>query len=450
MDQPAGAMQGCIALTEGQEAPSVNPIQKLWRAGSKRHPGRLFFGYFLLAEQKKVPRLSGRDPTYKKPSRQRHQIWFNGIEMNIFNQDKTYASVLITLASVTLLIPLCNLIFPEDSALHFSAYSVSLIGKYLTFALLGLSLDMVWGYAGILVLGQGAFFALGGYAMGMYLMRQIGTRGVYGNAELPDFMVFLNWTELPWYWYGFENFGFAMLMVFLAPGLLAFVFGWLAFRSRVTGVYLSIITQALTYALLLAFFRNEMGFGGNNGLTDFKDILGFNIQSEAVRSVLLLMTGLSLIGALLLCRWIVNSKLGRVVTAVRDQESRVRFLGYRVELFKLWVFVFAAMLAGLAGALYVPQVGIINPSEFSPLNSLEIVIWVAVGGRGTLYGAIIGAVLVNYAKTVLTGLMPDAWLFCLGGAFILVTLLMPDGIVGLLRRRSKPKPTLNATGGQPA
>jgi urea transport system permease protein len=232
--------------------------------------------------------------------------------------------------------------------------------------------------------------------------------------------------------------------------LLAFVFGWLAFRSRVTGVYLSIITQALTYALLLAFFRNEMGFGGNNGLTDFKDILGFNIQSEAVRSILLLMTGLSLIGALLLCRWIVNSKLGRVVTAVRDQESRVRFLGYRVELFKLWVFVFAAMLAGLAGALYVPQVGIINPSEFSPLNSLEIVIWVAVGGRGTLYGAIIGAVLVNYAKTVLTGLMPDAWLFCLGGAFILVTLLMPDGIVGLLRRRSKPKPTLNATGGQPA
>jgi urea transport system permease protein len=261
-------------------------------------------------------------------------------------------------------------------------------------------------------------------------------------------MVFLNWSELPWYWQGFGNFGFAMLMVFLAPGILAFVFGWLAFRSRVTGVYLSIITQALTYALLLAFFRNEMGFGGNNGLTDFKDILGFNIQSEAVRSMLLLATGVSLIAALILCRWIAASKLGRVVTAIRDQESRVRFLGYRVELFKLWVFVFAAMLAGLAGALYVPQVGIINPSEFSPLNSLEIVIWVAVGGRGTLYGAIIGAVLVNYAKTVLTGLMPDAWLFCLGGAFILVTLLMPDGIVGLLRRRIKPKPTLNATGGQ--
>ena len=350
-------------------------------------------------------------------------------------KDKFYASVLAILAAVTFLIPLCNFLSPADSAFHFSAYTVSLVGKYLTFALLGLSLDLVWGYAGILVLGQGAFFALGGYAIGMYLMRQIGSRGVYGNAELPDFMVFLNWSELPWYWQGFDHFGFALLMVFLAPGLLAFVFGWLAFRSRVTGVYLSIITQALTYALLLAFFRNEMGFGGNNGLTDFKDILGFNIQSEAVRSALLFATGLSLILSLLLCRWVVGSKLGRVVTAIRDQESRVRFLGYRVELFKLWVFVFSAMLAGLAGALYVPQVGIINPSEFSPLNSLEIVIWVAVGGRGTLYGAIIGAVLVNYSKTVLTGLLPEIWLFSLGAVFILVTLLLPDGIVGWLRQR---------------
>jgi urea transport system permease protein len=351
------------------------------------------------------------------------------------NLDKSYSSVLSLLLIVTLGIPLCNLLFPADSALHFSAYSVSLIGKYLCFALLGLSLDMVWGYAGILVLGQGAFFALGGYAMGMYLMRQIGSRGVYGDALLPDFMVFLNWKQLPWYWHGFEHFGFALLMVVLVPGVLAFVFGWLAFRSRVTGVYLSIITQALTYALLLAFFRNEMGFGGNNGLTDFKDILGFNIQSEAVRSLLLFASGASLIGALLLCRWIVNSKLGRVVTAIRDQESRVRFLGYRVELFKLWVFVFSAMLAGVAGALYVPQVGIINPSEFSPLNSLEIVIWVAIGGRGTLHGAIIGAVLVNYAKTVLTGLMPEIWLFSLGAVFVLVTLLLPDGIVGLLKRQ---------------
>jgi len=350
-------------------------------------------------------------------------------------QDKTLTTVLIALAAVTFIIPFCNLVFPAGSPLHFSAYTVSVLGKYLTFALLGLSLDLVWGYCGILALGHGAFFALGGYAMGMYLMRQIGTRGVYGDPLLPDFMVFLNWKELPWYWLGFDQFWFALLMVVLAPGALAFVFGWLAFRSRVTGVYLSIITQALTYALLLAFFRNEMGFGGNNGLTDFKEILGFNIQSEAVRAVLLMLSGMALIGAFLLCRWLVNTKLGRVVTAIRDQESRVRFLGYRVEMFKLWIFVFAAMLAGLAGALYVPQVGIINPSEFSPLNSLEIVIWVAMGGRGTLYGAIIGAVLVNYGKTVLTGLMPEIWLFTLGAVFILVTLLLPDGIVGLLKRR---------------
>ena len=270
--------------------------------------------------------------------------------------------------------------------------------------------------------------------MGMYLMRQIGTRGVYGDALLPDFMVFLNWKELPWYWYGFDHFWFASLMVVLVPGVLAFVFGWLAFRSRVTGVYLSIITQALTYALLLAFFRNEMGFGGNNGLTDFKELLGFNIQSEGLRAVLLFSSGLTLIVAFLVCRWVVNTKLGRVVTAIRDQESRVRFLGYRVEMFKLWIFVFSAMIAGIAGALYVPQVGIINPSEFSPLNSLEIVIWVAMGGRGTLYGAIIGAVLVNYSKTVLTGLMPEIWLFTLGAVFVIVTVFLPDGIVGLIRR----------------
>ncbi len=351
--------------------------------------------------------------------------------------DKLAMTVLAVLAAVTFIIPICNLLLPADSALHFSAYTVSLLGKYLTFALLGLSLDLVWGYCGILALGHGAFFALGGYAMGMYLMRQIGTRGVYGDPLLPDFMVFLNWKELPWYWLGFDQFWFASLMVVLVPGVLAFVFGWLAFRSRVTGVYLSIITQALTYALLLAFFRNEMGFGGNNGLTDFKELLGFNIQSEAVRAVLLMLSGMALISAYLLCRWIVCTKLGRVVTAIRDQESRVRFLGYRVEMFKLWIFVFAAMLAGIAGALYVPQVGIINPSEFSPLNSLEIVIWVAMGGRGTLYGAIIGAVLVNYSKTVLTGLMPEIWLFSLGAVFVGVTILLPDGIVGLLRRRLK-------------
>jgi urea transport system permease protein len=358
-----------------------------------------------------------------------------------FKQDKLAGSLLGGIALISLVLPLSNLLTPEDSLLHFSAYSVSIIGKYLTFALLGLSLDLVWGFCGILALGQGAFFALGGYAIGMYLMRQIGTRGVYGNPLLPDFMVFLNWKELPWYWYGLDQFWIAALLVVLVPGLLAYVFGWLAFRSRVTGVYLSIITQALTYALLLAFFRNEMGFGGNNGLTDFKEILGFNIQSENVRGCLLFLSGFTLIGAFILSRWIMQSKLGRVVTAVRDQESRVRFLGYRVELFKLWIFVFSAMLAGIAGALYVPQVGIINPSEFSPLNSLEIVIWVAIGGRGTLYGAIVGAVLVNYAKTLLTGWAPEIWLFFLGATFILVTVLLPDGLLGFWSRKTQEQKT---------
>jgi urea transport system permease protein len=357
--------------------------------------------------------------------------------LNAFKNDKAMAAVLAALAAISLIVPLCNLIFVPDSALYFSAYTVSLIGKYLTFALLGMSLDLVWGYCGILTLGQSAFFALGGYAMGMYLMRRIGSRGVYGDPVLPDFMVFLDWKELPWYWHGFDQFWLAALMIVLVPGLLAFVFGWLAFRSRVTGVYLSIITQALTYALMLAFFRNEMGFGGNNGLTDFKDILGFNIQSDAVHACLLMASGSTLILALLISRRVMQSKLGRVVTAVRDQEMRVRFLGYRVESFKLWVFVFAATLAGIAGALYVPQVGIINPSEFSPLNSLEVVIWVAVGGRGTLYGAIVGAVLVNYAKTLLTGWAPEIWLFFLGTAFILVTVLLPDGLLGFRRRRPK-------------
>jgi urea transport system permease protein len=356
-----------------------------------------------------------------------------------FEGDRVGTAVLLILLGVTLLVPLCTWLFPEGSPLHCSTYTVSLLGKYMTFALLGLALDLVWGYAGILALGHGAFFALGGYAMGMYLMRQIGSRGVYGDPVLPDFMVFLNWKELPWYWLGFDHFGFALLMALLVPGALAFVFGWLAFRSRVTGVYLSIMTQALTYALMLAFFRNEMGFGGNNGLTDFKDLLGFNVQSESVRAALLMVSGLVLIAAYLACHRLVNTKLGRVVTAIRDQEPRVRFLGYRVEMFKLWIFVCSAMLAGVAGALYVPQVGIINPGEFSPLNSLEVVVWVAMGGRGTVYGAIIGAVVVNYAKTVLTGLMPEIWLFTLGGVFVVVTLLLPDGLVGLLHRWERKK-----------
>jgi urea transport system permease protein len=363
--------------------------------------------------------------------------------IRLYQSDKAGAWLVVVTAIAVITVTLSNLFIPQDAALHVSAYTVSLIGKYLCFALLGLSLDLVWGYCGILALGQSAFFALGGYAIGMHLMRQIGSRGVYGNPLLPDFMVFLNWQELPWYWYGFNHFWFAMLMVALIPGLLAFIFGWLAFRSRVTGVYLSIITQALTYALLLAFFRNEMGFGGNNGLTDFKDILGFNIQSDGVRAALLILTGVILIAAFLASKWIIGSKLGRVVTAIRDQEMRVRFIGYRVELFKLWIFVFAAVLAGIAGALYVPQVGIINPSEFSPLNSLEIVIWVAIGGRSTLYGGIIGAILVNYAKTLLTGWLPEIWLFFLGAAFIIVTVFLPDGLIGLLRRL----PSLKAKAG---
>ena len=289
---------------------------------------------------------------------------------------------------------------------------------------------MIWGYCGILSLGHGAFFGLGGYAMGMYLMRQIGDRGVYANPELPDFMVFLNYQELPWFWYGFDSFLFAMLMVIVVPGALGFIFGWFAFRSRVTGVYLSIISQAMTFALLLAFFRNDMGFGGNNGLTDFKDILGFDLQAQGTRVALFASTGIALMASFMLCRYITKSKLGRVLIGIRDAESRVRFLGYRVEYYKLFVFTISAVLAGIAGALYVPQVGIINPGEFSPANSIEIVIWVAFGGRGTLYGAAIGAVLVNFGKTLFTGIIPDLWLFALGALFVLNTLALPNGVVG--------------------
>jgi urea transport system permease protein len=270
--------------------------------------------------------------------------------------------------------------------------------------------------------------------MGMYLMRQIGNRGVYGNPLLPDFMVFLNYKELPWYWHGFDMFWFAAVMVLLVPGLLAFFFGWFAFRSRVNGVYLSIITQAMTYALLLGFFRNDFGFGGNNGLTDFKDILGFNVQAQGTRAALFLLSCVALIIGFLICRAIVTSKLGKVLIAIRDAEPRTRFLGYRVESYKLFVFTLSACMAGVAGALYVPQVGIINPSEFAPANSIEAVIWVAVGGRGTLTGAVLGAVLVNYAKTVFTsGMLAPYWLFMLGAMFVLVTLLMPRGIIGTLQ-----------------
>ncbi|NNE84191.1 MAG: urea ABC transporter permease subunit UrtC [Alphaproteobacteria bacterium] len=331
------------------------------------------------------------------------------------------------------LVPILNLLVPADSIFHVRTFWISILGKYLCFAILALALDLIWGYAGILSLGHGAFFGLGGYAMGMYMMRQIGDRSVYGNPDLPDFMVFLNWQELPWYWFGFDQFWFAALMVVLVPGLLAFVFGWLAFRSRITGVYFSIISQALVFAIMLAFFRNEMGFGGNNGLTDFKDILGFDLASRNTKVGLYAVSVIALALVYLICRGVVSSKLGRVLIAVRDAESRVRFLGYSVTNAKLFVFTLSAVLAGIAGALFVPQVGIINPGEFSPAKSIEIAIWVAVGGRGSLFGAIVGAFAVNGARTYFTGAAPEIWLFFLGGLFVLVTLFMPKGIVGLVQ-----------------
>src|SRR6202142_1331965 len=345
--------------------------------------------------------------------------------------DRSAAIFVIVVAAAALVVPILNLALPEASALHLPTYLVALFGKYVCYAILALSIDLIWGYCGILSLGHGAFFALGGYAMGMYLMRQVGTRGVYADPILPDFMVFLNWKELPYYWYGFQHFPYALLMIVAVPGALAFVFGWFAFRSRVTGVYLSIITQALTYALMLGFFRNNFGFGGNNGLTDFKDLLGFNVQAETTRNVLFSITCVALMIAFILCRAVVTSKFGKVLIAIRDAEARTRFLGYRVESYKLFVFTLSACMAGIAGALYVPQVGIINPGEFAPGNSIEAVIWVAVGGRGTLVGAAVGAILVNYAKTVFTsGPLAAYWLFMLGALFIAVTLLLPRGIIG--------------------
>ncbi|MEO0547723.1 MAG: urea ABC transporter permease subunit UrtC [Pseudomonadota bacterium] len=353
-----------------------------------------------------------------------------------------FALAVILLSAV--LIPVLNLTVSPESALHVPDYIVALLGKFLCYAMLAVSLNLVWGYCGILSLGHAAFFAIGGYAMGMYLMRQIGTRGVYGNPILPDFMVFLNWQELPWFWWGFDQFWFAALMIVVAPGLLAFVFGWFAFRSRVSGVYLSIITQAMTYALLLAFFRNDMGFGGNNGLTDFKDILGFNIQTRETRASLFAISAVFLAGFLILTAYITASRFGKLLVATRDAESRTRFLGYRPEGVKLFVWTLSAVMAGIAGALYVPQVGIINPGEFSPANSIEVVIWTAVGGRGTIVGPVIGAFLVNGGKSWFTGLFPEFWLFVLGALFVFTTLFLPKGIVGALsdglaRVKRKPK-----------
>lgn len=356
------------------------------------------------------------------------------------------AVALIGLAAV--LIVLANLATAPGSPLHVPNHIVALMGKFLCYAMLAVSLNLVWGYCGILSLGHGAFFALGGYAMGMYLMRQIGTRGVYGHPVLPDFMVFLDYQQLPWFWTGFDQFWFAALMVMAVPGLLAFIFGWFAFRSRVSGVYLSIITQAMTYALLLAFFRNDMGFGGNNGLTDFKDILGFDIQARETRAALFGLSALFLCLFLMLVAAISASRFGKVLVAIRDAESRTRFLGFRPENIKLFVWTLSAMMAGIAGALYVPQVGIINPGEFAPANSIEIVIWTAVGGRGTIVGPAIGAFLVNGGKSWFTGLLPEYWLFVLGALFVLTTLFLPKGLVGTLsqwaRQRRQNRPSQGA------
>jgi urea transport system permease protein len=335
--------------------------------------------------------------------------------------------------------PVLNLAVPSGSALHLSDYTVTLIGKIMCYAIVALAMDLIWGYTGILSLGHGLFFALGGYAMGMYLMRSIGHEGVY-QSDLPDFMVFLDWKAYPWYWSFTDHFWFAALLVVLVPGALAFVFGYFAFRSRIKGVYFSIITQAMTYAFMLLFFRNDTGFGGNNGFTDFKRILGFSITAPQTRMALFALTGAALLGFLLLGRWIVTSKLGRVLTAIRDAETRVMFSGYNPLYFKLFIWTLSAVICGIAGALYVPQVGIINPSEMSPANSIEIAIWTAVGGRGTLFGPVLGAALVNLGKSWFTQALPEYWLFLLGFLFILVTLFLPRGVAGLLRtarRRSE-------------
>jgi urea transport system permease protein len=332
---------------------------------------------------------------------------------------------------ILLALPALNMLVAPGSPLYVSGYTIALIGKFMCYALAALALDLVWGYTGILSLGHGLFFALGGYAHGMYLMRAIGRDGVY-QSNLPDFMVFLDWKSYPWYWSFTDNFWYCMALVVLVPGVLAFVFGYFAFRSRIKGVYFSIITQAMTYACMLLFFRNNTGFGGNNGFTDFKRILGHVITTPQTRVTLYLVTLAFLVGSLLLCRWIVRSRLGRVLQAVRDAESRLMFLGYNPLWFKLFVWTLSAVLCGIAGALYVPQVGIINPSEMSPANSIEMVIWAAVGGRGTLLGPIIGAFTVNGLKSWFTGAFPDLWLFALGSLFIAVTLLLPQGILGMI------------------
>ncbi len=344
-----------------------------------------------------------------------------------------WAAFLVALIAVCALAPVLNLVVPESSPFHMSDYAVALVGKIMCYAICALAMDLIWGYTGILSLGHGLFFALGGYAMGMYLMRQIGRDGNY-KSELPDFMVFLDWKELPWHWQLSDSFIATLFLVIAVPGLVAFVFGYFAFRSRIKGVYFSIITQAMTFAAMLLFFRNETGFGGNNGFTDFKRILGTAIATPTMRMTLFVVTGLTLLGFFLLARWLVTAKFGRVLQAVRDAETRVMFCGYSPVGYKLTIWTLSAMMCGVAGALYVPQVGIINPSEMSPAHSIEIAIWAAVGGRATLIGPIVGAFIVNGAKSWLTVTAPEFWLYFLGALFIAVTLLLPNGVVGLVKQ----------------
>ncbi len=382
-------------------------------------------------------RASARSETTGQPLTQRLSA-APGSPRGVLLGARGWAALIAATLSIVVLVPLLNLMVPAGSALHLSDYYVGLMGKILCYAICALAMDLIWGYTGILSLGHGMFFALGGYAMGMYLMRQIGLEGNY-KSELPDFMVFLDWKELPWTWAWSDSFILQMLLVVLVPGVLAFVFGFFAFRSRIKGVYFSIITQALTFAAMLLFFRNETGFGGNNGFTDFKRILDQPVNTPQMRVILFVITGMVLIGFFLMSRAIVNSKYGRVLQAIRDAETRVMFTGYNPVAYKLSIWTLSAVMCGIAGALYVPQVGIINPGEMSPAAGIEMAIWTAVGGRATLIGPIVGAVFVNGAKSWFTVAFPEYWLYFLGALFIAVTLFLPQGIVGLLRRRKEGK-----------
>ena len=338
--------------------------------------------------------------------------------------------VLIFAILAIVVLPCMNAFAPHNSFLYVSDYNINLYGKYLCYAMLAISVDILWGYTGLLSLGQCIFFSLGGYMMGMYLMRMIGTLGQY-HEPIPDFLVFLGWHELPGFWKPFSSFPFAVVMVFLLPGVLALAFGFLAFRSRIKGVYFSILTQALTYVGMLLFYQNNIFMGGNNGFTDYKFMLGYDVRLPSTQRKLYICTAFALLGVYLLCKWLTTTKFGKIQRAIRDSENRLLFSGYATANYKLFIFVLSSFIAALAGMLYVPQVGIINPSEMNPGKSIEAVVWVAIGGRGTLIGPVIGAIFVNALRSWATREYPDLWLIILGMLFILVVLFMPGGIVGL-------------------